>query len=247
MSRKPFLLAICRHPGPIADDESARIRHLGGLGAGELRVIWLIDEATNIAELNLGEYAGVFISGSSFDFTGDYKQGEPGYCAQRNALALAKRVLEENIPTFAICFGMQALCLAQGGALTHLPEDMQASSLSLTDAAATDPLTAGLPLAITSYTGHHDGLAAVPADGVLLAIGENCPIQMVRWGSRAYGVQFHPEIEWDGMFMRIGLYGDAYYPAGERQQVIDRNIGQDVSHANALITRFVDLFTEGAR
>ena len=82
-------------------------------------------------------------------------------------------------------------------------------------------------------------VVALCGAAVLLATGDFCRTQMVRWGRNVYGTQFHPEITTPGMRIRIDAYGDAYYPAHEKAAVIARCDAADVEGGNRIITEFV--------
>jgi GMP synthase (glutamine-hydrolysing) len=65
--------------------------------------------------------------------------------------------------------------------------------VSLADAAVGDPLFAGLPREVITFQWHADAFD-LPSGAELLATSSLNPYQVFRWGSRAYGVQFHLEV-----------------------------------------------------
>ena len=135
---------------------------------------------------------------------------------------------------------MQAVAIALGGSLIDgFGEDLQAPVITLTDEAAHDAVASRLPPTFRAYVGHSESVGTPPGDAVLLATGDFCRTQMVRWGRNVYGTQFHPEITTPGMRIRIDAYGDAYYPAHEKAAVIARCDAADVEGGNRIITEFV--------
>ena len=70
---QPFLLAVCRMPGAIADDELETIIDWGRLDPNSgIETISLVDEdAVDPASLDLSRYSGVIITGSPFGFGQD--------------------------------------------------------------------------------------------------------------------------------------------------------------------------------
>lgn len=245
MSALPFLLAVCRRPGAIADDELAVLDQIAGLTPGRgLEVMRLLDDdCPDPQSLDLCAWSGVIITGSPLSLTGPLST-DPAHAALRErALDLSSRLVEEDVPTLGLCFGLQAIVLALGGSLRDdTGEELQAPVMTLTDEGRTDPLTAPLAPSFRAYVGHSQSVAELPGGGVVLATGERCPIQMGRWGRNVYGTQFHPEITTAGMRVRIEAYGDAYYPAHERAAVIERCDAADVRPANRILTDFVQRY-----
>mgnify|MGYP002224860447 CR=1 FL=1 len=94
-------------------------------------------------------------------------------------------LLDNDFPTLGLCYGLQMLALASGTALTGLTaEDLQAVEVTLTEEGRQDSVTGKLPPVIRAYTGHADSLAGVPSGATLLASGEHCKCQIVRFGKK---------------------------------------------------------------
>lgn len=243
----PFLMAVCRPPGTIAADEQSMISQWGALHPlHDLTLVSLLDAgAPDPADLDLArDYSGVIITGSPFGFGHHHQNPAP---EQRRlterVLRLAARLVAEDVPTLGLCFGLQAIVLALGGTLRDdVGEDLQAPTMTVTEAGRRDPLTRNLTSTFRAYVGHSQSVGELPGDGVVLATGRRCPIQMVRWGRHVYGTQFHPEITTAGMRVRIEAYGDTYYPAAERAAVLERCDSADVTAANRLVTDFVERY-----
>ena len=190
---QPFLLAVCRMPGAIADDELETIIDWGRLDPNSgIETISLVDEdAVDPASLDLSRYSGVIITGSPFGFGQDEnRKSREHQVMERRILALGKRLVEEDVPTLGICFGLQAIVKALGGELVEgHGEDLQAPRMTLTPEAAADPLTADMPQVFYGYTGHAEAVGDVPGGGAILATGDYCHVQMARWGKNVYGTQ----------------------------------------------------------
>lgn len=118
-------------------------------------------------------------------------------------LALVKafihEILAENLPLFGICLGAQLLAEALGAQVSSAHAGEKGCHvLTLSDAGRKDPLFAGLPDSFPAFHWHNDSFE-IPEGAELLASTVDCPAQAIRYG-RAWGVQFHPEI--DGPIMR---------------------------------------------
>ena len=108
------------------------------------------------------------------------------------------RVLHSGTPLLGICLGGQLLAQLAGGEVAspspHGEEGI--CQVSLTAAGAADPLFSGVPSPFTTFQLHNDSFTP-PAGAALLADSAACPAQAFRLGARAYGVQFHPEVDGD--------------------------------------------------
>ncbi|WIK63868.1 glutamine amidotransferase-related protein [Gleimia hominis] len=209
--------------------------------AGNGRFQW--DDAGE-CPVDLRDYAGVIISGSPYSYgtqpASDDEFKTPAHLQmERRVQELCRHLLAADFPTLGICYGMQSLAIAGGAALcADFPEDLQAPWVSLTPEGMRDGLTRSLPQRFEAYVGHSESLAGVPEGSVVLATGDFCPLQIVRWGNNVYGTQFHPEITTAGMRIRIDTYGETYYPADEKARVQARCDRADVRAANHLISEF---------
>lgn len=105
-----------------------------------------------------------------------------------------KQALACEIPIFGICLGAQLLAKALGARVYQNPtKEIGWYEVRLTDASAVDPLFIGLPAELITFQWHGDTFE-IPQGAVLLATGEECRNQGFRFGSNAWGLQFHPEM-----------------------------------------------------
>jgi len=124
----------------------------------------------------------------------------------RYEIDFTKRVLDADIPYLGLCLGGQILCRALGG--TVEPHPAKHVEIGFTEVVPTeDAAREGLFDHSTHfYQWHREGFD-VPAGAELLAEGTNSfPNQAFRYGDKAYGLQFHPEITID-MIHRWNLGG----------------------------------------
>jgi GMP synthase-like glutamine amidotransferase len=99
-----------------------------------------------------------------------------------------------DLPVLGICLGAQMIAKAAGAPVTRNPvEEVGWSTVSLTAAGREDPLFRGLPAELPVFQWHGDTFG-IPAGGALLATGEECRHQALRF-RRSYGLQFHLEAE----------------------------------------------------
>jgi GMP synthase (glutamine-hydrolysing) len=119
--------------------------------------------------------------------------------------ALLREAVEAHLPVLGVCLGAQLLAHALGGRVAQLPKRMIAwAPITLLDAAAGDPVVGALPAGAMALHWNEDGFEPPPAAVELLArVGPSG--EAFRYGDRAWGVQFHPEVDADGL---EGWYAD---------------------------------------
>lgn len=134
------------------------------------------------------DFAGVVITGSHSMVSDREPWSEATAAWLREAVAA-------EVPVLGICYGHQLLAHALGGEVGYHPQGIELGTVpvNLHEAAQDDPLFAGLPPHFDAQAAHRQSVRRLP-DGATLLAGNNFePHHAFRFGSRAWGVQFHPE------------------------------------------------------
>ena len=156
---------------------------------------------------------------------------------------LANVVIQRSVPTFASCFGFQALVLAGGGEVVHDEERAEVGTytLTLTEAGAQDPLFSALPNPFQAQLGHKDHAARLPSGMTNLASSESAPFQALRVdGLPIVATQFHPELTREANTERYLRYWEAY---GNGDRANDPVLARmaDSPDSTALLSRWVQM------
>jgi GMP synthase (glutamine-hydrolysing) len=146
-------------------------------------------------------------------------------------------------PTFASCWGFQAIARALGGeCINDLPNaELGTIELTLTEAGQMDPVFCHLPHIFTAQAGHEDHVVVLPADAVLLASSNQVREQAFRIAGRPiYCTQFHPELDRTSMLERVVAY-PAYVERIARMPYDNFvHAVRETPEANSLLRRFVE-------
>jgi GMP synthase (glutamine-hydrolysing) len=118
----------------------------------------------------------------------------PWLPATRDLLGAA---VADGTPTLGVCLGAQLLAVACGGRVEVGASGIEAGVVDVRwrAEAAQDPLFGGHPSGGSSPgpSMHQDAVVELPPGALWLGETPQYPHQAFRVGSRAWGVQFHPE------------------------------------------------------
>jgi GMP synthase (glutamine-hydrolysing) len=176
------------------------------------------------------ELGALVVTGSASSVT----ERSPWILATEAALT---RFVAAGVPTLGVCFGHQLLGQALGGEVRGNPRGREIGTVE-TELFADDPLFADLPRRLLVNMSHVDSVVALPPSASVLARTELEPHAAVRFGERAWGVQFHPEF--DGAVMRG--YIEARASQIESEGIAIHSLRSETSpDATRILTRFAEL------
>lgn len=239
---KPFALLIARPYSPLVDSETDSYKYYGRLADSELESIKLSDVPTGHIELD--RYAGVIVTGSLFDYCAPEHKKTTEQKATEHVLShVIKEAMDRDYPLLGVCYGLHIMGAELGTPLTSkYGEPLSVPNYFLSDDGKKDPIFGALPERFDAVTGHHYSLAHVPEGSTLLASSRYGEVQALRVGENVYGTQFHPEIDADGLELRITFYSDSYCEGAE--EVRAQAQGKKLATAARIITSFVDHYRQ---
>ncbi|WP_377640839.1 type 1 glutamine amidotransferase [Oryzobacter terrae] len=108
--------------------------------------------------------------------------------------ALVADAVAREVPTLGVCLGHQLAGVALGGRVERNPSGRTVGlvPVALTDDGRDDPLLSGFDGHVAVHY-NDDVVVEAPAGSTLLATLPDGRPQALRFGPRAWGVQFHPE------------------------------------------------------
>jgi GMP synthase (glutamine-hydrolysing) len=179
--------------------------------------------------------AGVVVTGSSAMVS----QPEPW---SERAAAWLKRAVALDTPVLGICYGHQLLAHALGGRVGPNPRGREMGTLriELHAAAQEDVLLAGLPQPLTMHVTHVESVLELPPGARHLASSPADPHHAFAAGTRAWGVQFHPEFDADVMRAYLAARREILRDEGIDPEPLERGV-EESPHGTALLRRFAEL------
>jgi len=237
---RPFLLLASRAEDLAAEGEYAAFLRFSGLPSEQLHHIRL--EAGPLPDLDLDEYAGIFLGGSPFNSSDPPAAKSPVQRrVEADLAALLDEVVARDFPFFGACYGVGTLGGHQGGVIDRTySEPLSCVPITLTAEGLADPLLAGMPETFEAFVGHKEACRVLPPSAVLLAGSAACPVQMFRVKSNLYATQFHPELDAPGICARARIYQHyGYFPPDELEELVARLSLGFVTEPGRLLKNFV--------
>lgn len=113
--------------------------------------------------------------------------------------AFIKSALESGMPVLGVCLGGQFMAKALGATVgPGVALEVGMTPIRLTDDGRKDPVFGGAPQTFEVFEWHGE-VFDLPAGASCLAFSDLCGVQAFRYGSRAYGLLFHLEMQRTGM------------------------------------------------
>ncbi|MGH3346182.1 MAG: glutamine amidotransferase [Nocardioides sp.] len=240
---KPFLFLGTRAEDEAADNEYDAVLAQTGLAEGALHRIRL--EREELGPVDLAAWSGILLGGGPFNVSDPPEQKSPvQHRAEGELAALAERVVEADFPFLGACYGVGVLGGIRGGAVDRTyGEPIGCVEVTLTDQGRADPLLADLPGSFDVFLGHKEAVLRLPDGAVRLAGSAACPVQAFRLGEHVYATQFHPELDVEGLCLRIETYREyGYFPPDQAQQLIDLARRSVVTEPPKILAAFTERY-----
>lgn len=189
MTTAPLCILVTGDPVPRTQERVGGFANLVRAGvatAWEGEVVEVDARSTETLPPASG-FAGIIVTGSASSVT----ERAPWILRVEEYLA---RAVAEQQPVLGICFGHQLLGQALGGLVEKNPRGREMGTVGL-EILVDDPLLDRSIKPALAHTTHVDSVTILPPGAQVLAKTELEPHAAVRFGERAWGVQFHPEFD----------------------------------------------------
>lgn len=152
---------------------------------------------------DLDTVSGVVVFGGSCNV--DDHSGHPFLA---DVKSLTREAVDRKVPVLGICLGAQVLARALDRAVPPSPvREVGFEPVRPTEAAADDVLLSHMSDGDMHFQWHQDTVE-LPEGAVVLATGDRVPVQAFRVGDRAWGVQFHLEVDRAEVGWWLDVYAD---------------------------------------
>ncbi len=192
------------------------LQHAAVEGPGIFRDLLLEDgHSFDVAHLNAGDsipdldgYDALWVLGGPMDVW-----QEDAHPWLKDEKAVIQDAVEKRGMSFlGLCLGHQLLAEALGGTVgpSKTPE-IGILDVQLTEVGASGVMFDGIPERFPCLQWHSAEVTKLPAGAEVLATSPDCAVQAMKWGPRAYSLQFHVELEENTVANWAGIkdYADA--------------------------------------
>lgn len=241
---KPILILQLRVLDGPADGEYEAFLNYGGLKPVE--VVRIRMEKQSIANIDPLDYSAIIVGGGPSNVSDD--EGiKPDYQKrfERELRDLYPVIFENDIPFLGSCYGFGSIANFAGAEISkkQYAEEVGCARIRLSSEHHRDPLLKGLPPVFDAFTGHKEACQQLPEGATLLAGSDRCPIQMIRFQKNIYAVQFHCELDAEGLAERIRYYKHhGYFDPQAADALIEANQHIVAHTPQVILKRFVERY-----
>jgi GMP synthase (glutamine-hydrolysing) len=239
---KPFLILQLRREDEASDDEYAAFLRAGNLKPEHTHRVRI--EREDVPLGNLDQYSGVIVGGGA-PCVSDIDKPPDQIRFEYQLDILCKEILEKDFPYLGACYGLGFLCKSAGGEVSKAKygEILGAVTVTLSEEGKRDPLFQGVVSPFRAFVGHKEACQAVPPGAVLIGSARQCPVQAIRIKQNIYGTQFHPELDGDGLAVRVRVYRHAgYFPPEQADELIARAAQERVTEPEKVFRNFIERY-----
>lgn len=230
-----YLLLQVRNPGDdMRENEVQCFSRALQCPLGSIRVVDLINGVPSAQDLDA---ADVVLLGGSGDYS--VAKGGPWLEAARDVM---RGLCEASKPTFASCWGFQAMAHAMGGeVVTDLSlAEVGTIWLATTPEGRRDPVFGPLGERFQVHIGHQDIVTRLPEGATLLASSDRVANEAFRFeGKPIYCTQFHPELGREDLVARIRAYPEYLPLTGSATLDEFEEATPHIPETQAILDRFV--------
>lgn len=239
---KRFLIVQIRPEDEAADNELESFLKFGNLDSNEILRIQVDRQPLGV--IDTADFAGVIVGGGPANIS-DSQKSLDRMRMDDDIAGLLRQILAKDTPFLGACYGIGALVDNLGGTVSkeRYSEPVGAVTITLSEIGKKDPLLYNIPESFEAFGGHKEACQNLPEGAILLAGSSTCPYQMIRAKNNIYATQFHPELDTNGIIVRINVYKHAgYFPPEEAKQLIEKVRSENVYVPVQILQNFVSKY-----
>ncbi len=245
---KPFLILQLRPEDEASDNEYSAFLKYGGLSGSEVHRIRM--EKEGIPNIDLEDYSGVILGGGPSNVS-DKAEVKKDYEKrfERELNELLAKVFKKDVPFLGVCYGIGAVNRFRGGIVSKekYSEPVGTVEIELIENSKDDDLLKDLPNKFMAYCGHKEACQTLPEDAKLLAKSKSCPYQMIKFKNNIYALQFHTELDEEGILLRIEVYKNyGYFSPEDAKTLIKKAKEYEVTFPNQILRKFVQKYRKNS-
>lgn len=241
---KPFLLLQLRPINAASDNEFEAFLKYGGLREDQVHRVRM--EKEGVPDIDLDAYSGIIAGGGPSNVSDPIENKTKAQIRfEKELIPLYDKIFENDFPFLGACYGIGSLAKYTNTLVSRekYSEPPGAVEINLSFKAKTDPLLQDMSDSFQAFVGHKEACQALPDGAILLASSVVCPIQMIRFKKNIYATQFHPELDFEGLKLRVGIYMyEGYFNPDEAKALLNRNKDIEVFEPNRILKNFVDRY-----
>ena len=241
---KPFLILQLRPVDAASDNEFDAFLKYGGLKREQVHRIRM--EKEGVPEIDLSQYSGIIEGGGPSNVSdAKEKKTDAQIKFERELIPLYDKIFEADFPFLGACYGIGSLCNYVGGEVSraNYSEAPGAVEITLNEEGMKDKILQGLPTSFEAFVGHKEACQALPSGATLLASSNTCPIQMFRFKKNIYATQFHPELDFEGLELRVNIYmNEGYFDPDKAHDLLAANREKVIDIPELILQRFVERY-----
>ena len=213
MKQKNIILIQFRTDYSATKERAEIFRHLR-IKKRQFKIVNAFDKIIDFSRPKkiIGIRDKVILGGSGeFCFSGkNIDQDKSFWKMIKRVTPLVRYLIKEDVPTLGICFGHQLIGYSLGVEVVKDKSQQEIGSFPtfLTEQGTVASIFFNLPRKFITQLAHKDSLKCLPKGAVLLAKSRKCKIQSFQYKKNIYGVQFHPELNYQDVIDRFKLYPD---------------------------------------
>ncbi len=239
---KPFLLLQIREKDGPADNEYVDFLKYGQLDKSDVLRVRM--EKESISKLNPEDYSAIIVGGGPANVSDEESEKSEAQRRYEKELHLLYPIIfEKDIPFFGSCYGFGSVAAFAGADISKnkYAEEVGYTKINLQNTVNKDNLFDDLPSSFYAFCGHKEACQNLPEGAVLLAGSEECPIQMLRFKKNIYAVQFHCELDAEGIAKRILYYKNhGYFNPEDADRLINNTKDIVTKEAHLILKRFIE-------